>query len=128
MHIKEKLEEFGASRVPVTEHSPNYKRSDAYGTADADRNSQNHNQIVSFNTVSGEEDNIDFYQGSFSSPETIEFDINPTQMTLPRKYGPSIKSKVIESDFYSLYDKSETSYLREMVDKKLAESQRAKYI
>ena len=49
-------------------------------------------------------------------------------MTLPRKYGPSIKSKVIESDFYSLYDKSETSYLREMVDKKLAESQRAKYI
>ena len=49
-------------------------------------------------------------------------------MTLPRKYGPSLKTKVIESDFYSLYDKSETSYLREMVDRKLAENQRGKLI
>ena len=43
-------------------------------------------------------------------------------MTLPRKFGPSIKSKIIESDFYSLYDKSDTSYLRDEVAKKLAEN------
>ena len=75
VNMKEKLEEFGPSRLPVTEHSPQNRKSDAYGTAD--RNSQNNQQIVSFNTASGDEDNIDFYQGSFSSPETIEFDIAP---------------------------------------------------